>query len=652
MVFLSGGQIQGVAPDVLTETTPIFADASYYPTRDLELSGQFAAYGMLYRRQLWVYSVLTKVALSGARLPLKVYRRTPTGREEASDTPYGRLIAQPHPTMDPFLFWMWTMTTREVYGEALWVKVRRQSDNSILYLQPMHPTNTTIRRNKESGEVEYLFTSGTRLTSLLPPIPASDVIHFRGYNPEFSSRGMSLLEPLRMTLLNEDAARRATTSFWARGSRPSVALVHPKTLSQAAADRLKANWDSSHGGVDNMGGTAVLEEGMTPQVISLSAEEMQYIETRKLNREEVCAAADVPPPVVHILDKATYSNITEQMRSMYRDTMAPRLAAYESAIHHQLAPEYGADDLYAEFLIDEVLRGAFETRADAYQKAISAGWMTPREVRDRENLPDAGPAADQLYGNAALVPLGTRPPVLTGTPAPSDGVLVLGRAYPAPAQVRALMGRLGRKMADRKATIGQLTAEHRKVLVAVLAKQRAAAGDQGSGFTPDDWLQPLVDELLPLAEATAVTMGAPVARRFGASFDVAAATAWLLKNAELAAERINRSSADALTAAQTAEDSQAAVAAVFGEDRAARLADERVASVGNFAEHEGARQGGARVKVWTVNSGKPRASHAAMAGEAVPVSETFSNGLRWPHDPTGGADEVAGCTCTVDYQEG
>ena len=34
---------------------------------------------------------------------------------------------------------------------------------------------------------------------------------------------------------------------------------------------------------------------------------------------------DVPPPVVHILDHATFSNITEQMRSMYRDTMTPRL---------------------------------------------------------------------------------------------------------------------------------------------------------------------------------------------------------------------------------------------------------------------------------------------------------------------------------------
>jgi phage portal protein BeeE len=78
----------------------------------------------------------------------------------------------------------------------------------------------------------------------------------------------------------------------------------------------------------------------------------------------VCAVYDVPPPVVHILDRATFSNITEQMRSMYRDTMAPRLGLYESVLDSQLRPDFDPrGDLYAEFLMDEVLRGSFEQRA-------------------------------------------------------------------------------------------------------------------------------------------------------------------------------------------------------------------------------------------------------------------------------------------------
>ena len=96
----------------------------------------------------------------------------------------------------------------------------------------------------------------------------------------------------------------------------------------------------------------------------------------------MCGAYDVPPPVVHILDRATFCNITEQMRSMYRDTMAPRLSLWESAIDYQLRPDFDAAGyLYAEFLLDEVLRGDFETRVQAWATAIQTGQAHSAESR-------------------------------------------------------------------------------------------------------------------------------------------------------------------------------------------------------------------------------------------------------------------------------
>jgi HK97 family phage portal protein len=115
---------------------------------------------------------------------------------------------------------------------------------------------------------------------------------------------------------------------------------------------------------------------------------MQYIESRKVSREEACGMYDVPPPVVQILDRATFSNITEQMRSQYRDTMAPRLKLDESVIDAQLRPDFDPQGVqYAEFLMDEVLRGAFEQRAAANQSAIFSGQRTPNEARRQDNLP-------------------------------------------------------------------------------------------------------------------------------------------------------------------------------------------------------------------------------------------------------------------------
>jgi hypothetical protein len=66
-------------------------------------------------------------------------------------------------------------------------------------------------------------------------------------------------------------------------------------------------------------------------------------------------------------------------------------------------PDFG-DNVYAEFLLDGVLRGDFEQRADAYQKAINSGWTTPAEVRKLENLPFIE-GSDRLYINSTMVPL-------------------------------------------------------------------------------------------------------------------------------------------------------------------------------------------------------------------------------------------------------
>jgi HK97 family phage portal protein len=433
---------------ILADATPQFAFQTYQPTSGINLIGAFSNYGAIYRKQLWVYTVVRKRALAVKRLPLKVYEHQDDGgRQALSDSPLASLLAQPNPNMTGSQLWEWTSSTHDIYGEAIWVKVR--SGGRVVALVPAHPTNINIRRDPD-GNLEYLYAPGVlNDASALLVFPQSDVVHFRSYNPDTSVRGMSPLEPLRQTLANEDAARRASTALWNNGGRPSGYLAHPSTLSDDALRRLREQWNDIHGGVDNFGKFAILEEGMEPKLLSLSAEELQYIETRKLDREEVCGAYDIPPPVVHILDRATFSNITEQMRSMYRDTMAPLLGGYEDVLHQQLTvPDFGADQ-YAEFLMDEVLRGDFENRISSYATSINNGILTPNEVRALENLPAAA-GGEKLYINSALIPIDAA----AAQPAPSDVVS------------RSFMGRLSRVTDLRDVDL--------KTLCAALTEQQTA----------------------------------------------------------------------------------------------------------------------------------------------------------------------------------
>ncbi len=405
-MIISGGAAVGFAPQALGEVTPIANATGYFYGRDaLELSGQWATYSRMYQAQPTVATVVDKVSNAVARLSLHVWDASPAaGKVLDATSPYARLIANPCQGMSPYAFYRWTAATYEIFGEAFWYKVRGGL-GQVLGLLPMHPSRVAVERDKD-GKVVYVFTLGVASAGLLRA-PAADVVPFLRYHPDNLMRGLSRLEPLRSTLLNEDAARRATASWWKRGARPSFALSTDQKLSEPAVRRLQATIQADHAGADNMGGSLVLEEGLKPIVTQLTAEDMQYVETRKLNMQETCMVYDIPPPVVHILDHATFSNITEQMRSMYRDSMAPRLEDLESVVDTFLRPDFDADGVKrAKFALDEVLRGDFETRATAIQQLVQSGVMKPSEARPLFDLDDAGPRADKLYANAALQPLG------------------------------------------------------------------------------------------------------------------------------------------------------------------------------------------------------------------------------------------------------
>lgn len=402
-MILSGGVVvKGTQRTVWTGTP-----ATWPGWGAIGLGNRWASYAQMYQEQVWVGTVIDKLAWGLARLPLKVYERAEKGRPEARNHPYAALLRKPNDRQWPMLFWLWASSTYDIYGECFHLKQRDRGGRPVQLL-PLHPTGMREVEERD-GEVWWEFQNGTLR---IENIRNSELLHPRNYNPTSTTRGLSKLERLRRTLEFEDAAQRAQSAFWRKGARPGTALTHPGNPSQAAQERLKLQWDAIAAGADNTGVTVVLEEGMKAEKLTLSAEEAQYIASRQLNREEVVAAFDMPPPAVHILDHATFANITEQFRSVYRDTQAPRCKMFEGALELELRgsvrpgsddPDFG-EEVYAEFLMDEVLRGDFETRIDAMTKAVQSGLMTPAEGRELENMPFIA-GSDRLLVNSTMVPL-------------------------------------------------------------------------------------------------------------------------------------------------------------------------------------------------------------------------------------------------------
>jgi HK97 family phage portal protein len=167
-----------------------------------------------------------------------------------------------------------------------------------------------------------------------------------------------------------------------------------------------------YGGVDNGGKPALLPPGIEWKIVGHSAVEAELIDQRKVAREEVAAVYMIPPPMIGILDKATYSNISVQRQMAYTDSLGPPLVMIEQAINAILIQGLLREpDVYVEFDFSGVLRGDTAKEIEALRNAIGTALLTPNEGRTILNRPpSAEPGADELWmPTNNLQPIGSIP---------------------------------------------------------------------------------------------------------------------------------------------------------------------------------------------------------------------------------------------------
>lgn len=154
---------------------------------------------------------------------------------------------------------------------------------------------------------------------------------------------------------------------------------------------------------------------------------------------------------------------------------------------------------------------------------------------------------------------------------------------------------------------------------------------------------------------TAEEFAALVAREFDGDHDPAVMAEWLAANAEVTADGINARTVERLERAADADQPLLAVGDLFttlSTVTAGVYAVGMVTTAANFGAQDAARKAGGRTKTWRVNSSNPRSQHASMSGQTVAIEETFSNGMLWPGDPAGGAENNANCSCSIVFGGG
>lgn len=172
------------------------------------------------------------------------------------------------------------------------------------------------------------------------------------------------------------------------GNKPSGVLSFARGLSPETRNKLKETWRSQFG-PNGEGGIALLDGDASFQSLTMTSVDAQYIETRRMQIEEIGRAFRVQPIMLMQADKAaTFASAEQMFRMHVIHTLGPWMRRFEEAAARDVLGNQ--DGLKVDLDERELLRGDFKDQADYFAKALGAGgqpgWMSMNEVRHEAGL--------------------------------------------------------------------------------------------------------------------------------------------------------------------------------------------------------------------------------------------------------------------------
>jgi len=328
-----------------------------------------------------VHACVQLISESVASLPLAPYRILADGSKEVDTNHplYTVLHDQANQVQTAFEFREQFAAACLLTGNAFAIK-RVDSAGAVRELLPIPPHHVIVER-LQNGRLRYKVAheSGTRVYT------QDEILHLR-YRSKDGGTGLSPISIARETIGIAQAQQQHEGTFYKNGTTLSGALEHPSKLTLEQITHIRESFEGKFSGSGNSWKVLVLEEGMQWKPLTMTHEDAQFIESKRLTLEDVARIYRVPPPAIGILTDATYSNITEQSRHLVVHTLRPWLVRIEQAMNAALLSEDGKRTHVIEHNAEGLLRGDIKARYEAYRIGREWGWLSPNEIRGLENL--------------------------------------------------------------------------------------------------------------------------------------------------------------------------------------------------------------------------------------------------------------------------
>jgi HK97 family phage portal protein len=338
-----------------------------------------------------IFSAVSLISDTISTLPVDAYIRLDGLRRPFRPRP--AWVTKPDVDTTKEAFYGAVIVSMLLDGNAF-IRVYSNRRGEITNLVVLNPIDVEIRRNGV-GRVMYEVKGESKMLS------SENVIHVPDVVRPGAIRGVSRVEALKEDFGLAIALRSYAARFFGSGATTQGIIEYPNKLTGEQAKMLQENFDSRHKGWKRSHRTGILSGGATYKTTSVTNDQAQFIDSRRMAVEDVARAFNVPPHLLGLPGTNSYASVEQNNLAWVIHCLRPIVQKLESAFSPLMSRYPGGETAFIKFNLDGLLRADINSRMSAYSTGLLSGFLTINDVRRLEDLQDI----DDPSANTVRVPL-------------------------------------------------------------------------------------------------------------------------------------------------------------------------------------------------------------------------------------------------------
>lgn len=316
-----------------------------------------------------------------ASVPFEVLKKDDKGVRVATDHYLHKLIHfAPSDLYTSFLFRETLQGHLCLDGNA-YARVYRNGAGRILRFEIISPNH--IEPYLIDGEIWYKLQKPGGPVEILD---SYDVIHI----PAFGFDGIKGKNPIQVQRENMAlglSAQKFGKKFFENGAHVSGAITVPGKMKSEQKKSLGQRFRQAYSGVENTGGTVILDHGMEYKNIGIKPADASFIETRRFTTSDIARIYRVPLHMLAAMEKATFNNVEQLNINYVQYTIYPWVKRWEQEFNRKIFTDSEIKEGYrVRFNLSGLMRGDSKNRAEFYRNLYNIRALSPNEIRRLENM--------------------------------------------------------------------------------------------------------------------------------------------------------------------------------------------------------------------------------------------------------------------------